>query len=65
MKMSYHANHSIIGITKIINIAERSTAYVKKKNIFVKPFKCFILNGVVTFAVAVSWTMCKGQGSGH
>ena len=34
---------------KLKNIAERSTAYVKKKNIFVKPFKCSILNGGVTF----------------
>ena len=33
---------------------ERSTAYVKKKNIFVKPFKCSILNNGVTFG-CMTW----------
>ena len=47
--MSYHAYIASSGFTKIINIAERSTAYVKKKNIFDKPFKCSLLNGGVTF----------------
>ena len=40
---------TIIGVIKVINNAKRSTAYVKKKNICVKPFKCSILNDGVTF----------------